>query len=373
MKAHPRKEGEAKLAQQQVLWIVAKEGITMYRLLIVNDEPEEQDRLEELITRRLPGIFQLLRVENEEIMIRCIEQRGTDILLLNDTDVNRSCAMKQLDPQCRILYTIPDAQDSDEDLLNALRRQVQDLDLEQWKRLELRMASKPTTTLISITENLLAISLMMETMQDTKFRQLTEILNLQWNTGYAMMIAFPQIEGISPTENHMRLSRYYDAVNQFAKQLAPCVASPMMNRYMTIFFITEDDQTSLGKAALLRAERLYKLLDYMYGTNVTVGIGTIRPVIELRQSYRQAAISAAYGEAHAVPMATIEDVQRSAARRNTAWLKRDTSIEFQLRPELGAMANELEEQQRQALIKLMEQIDPRANVVAPSTDTIQFG
>ncbi|MNT92997.1 hypothetical protein D3C72_2343720 [compost metagenome] len=75
------------------------------------------------------------------------------------------------------------------------------------------------------------------------------------------------------------------------------------------------------------------------------------PSLELRQSYRQAAIAAAYGEAHEIPVATIEDVRRSAARRNTEWLKRDTSIEFQLRPELRSMAEELEMQRMHIGIK----------------------
>ncbi|WP_152396768.1 CdaR family protein [Paenibacillus guangzhouensis] len=338
----------------------------MYRLFIVSDEPEEYDRLEELITRCLPGIFQLFHIESEEMMKRYIEQKGADVLIFGCSDTIRSYTVRQLHPRCRIVYVIPGDPCSNEDLLMALRRQVQELDLGQMKRIAHRIELNKTKSIIPMTENLLAILLMMESIPDAKFQQLTDILGLPWHTGYAMMIAFPQIEGISPTENHMRLTRYYDAVNHFTKQLGPCVTSPMMNRYMTVFFVVEDDWDVLGKAALLRAERLYKLLDYVFGTNITLGIGTVKPVLELRQSYRQAAISAAYGEAHAIPMATIEDVQRSAARRNTAWLKRDTSIEFQLRPELGTMAYELEQQHNEALMKLMGER-------GPSADSIQFG
>jgi len=328
----------------------------MYRLLIVSDEPEEQDRLNALIGDRMPGVFELVQVENVECWMGHREDAVTDVILINIDMIDvqgleNLQAMKRLDQPWRILFVNSDTPESNEEMLKGLRRHVQDLDQLRLRREEKRIESVLEASLIPITENLLAILLMLETMQESKWQELAGALHMDWSHGYAMTIAFPQLEGISPTENHMRLMRYVDRVRQFSKLLGLCVASPLLNRYMTIFYAAENEQAASMNASIMRAERLHLFLDYLYGTQVTVGIGSPMPILELRQSYRQSAIAAAYGEAHELFVATIEDVRRSAARRHTEWLKRDTSIEFLLRPELRSMAEELELQRMDIGIK----------------------
>jgi|GEM_PF-6049916 len=321
----------------------------MYRLLIVSDEPEEQDRINLLIADRMPGVFEFVQVENVEHWMGHREDVVADVILMNIDMINvqgleNLQAMKRADQPWRILFVNAETPESNEAWLKGLRRYVQDLDQLRLKREEKRLQPARESSLIPITENLLAILLMLDTMQEFKWRELASTLQMDWIQGYAVTIAFPQLEGISPTENHMRLMRYVDRVCRFSKLLGSCVVSPILNRYMTIFFAAENEQMASVNASIMRGERLHHILDYLYGTEVTVGIGSPMPSLELRQSYRQAAIAAAYGEAHEIPVATIEDVRRSAARRNTEWLKRDTSIEFQLRPELRSMAEELESQ-----------------------------
>ncbi|OPA79969.1 hypothetical protein BVG16_04235 [Paenibacillus selenitireducens] len=330
----------------------------MYRLLIADHNTQEREGLEWLITRIMPGTFELI---HEVSVSATVQQAATcepDVILMNFTlsereDLELLEQIRHVSPRSK---TVVVKHIMKEHLITGMQRIVQELDQEHMKRVEEKQQQEGIFPLIPLMENQLALLFMMEKTCDQMIEKFSRLLQVDIDAGYAVTVAFPQVEGISPTENHLRLGRFYDDVRNFMKMLGPCIVSPLMNRYMNVFFVFERNSSCTRHAAACQTERLVRWLDHIYGTKVTLGIGLLMHTKDvLRQSYRQAAIAAAYGEAQSKSVAAFEEVQKRASEQNTQWLKRDTPIDFSLRPEMQLKWEELELRRVQEIGALMEQ------------------
>lgn len=330
----------------------------MYRLLIADHNAQEREGLEWFIMQMMPGTFEVVHGPIGSATIQQAAACEPDVILLNITRTEREGVelkeqIERVSPKSKTVVMKPDWNES---LIASLQRIVHELDQEQMKQVEERLQTEGMHPLIPLMESQLALLFMMEKTPEHMMKQFIQLLQIDVEAGYAVTVVFPEVEGISPTENHLRLGRFYDDVRNFMKMLGPCIVSPLMNRYMNVFFVFGQNSSCTRHIAACQTERLVRWLDHLYGTKVTLGIGLLVHSKEmLRQSYRQAAIAAAYGEAQHKSVAAFEEVQKRAKEQNTAWLKRDRPIDFSLRPEMQLKWEELEERRMQEMDAMMEQ------------------
>lgn len=325
----------------------------MYRLLLAAHASDVQEELSLWIHKRLPNLFDLIQVDELSVTLQQAEQIRPDIVVLHTAWLERYMqekpreALRYICPGSRIMTVSSGMR---EHLIMTLFGIVQELDQEKQRRLmededeeEEQEQHNRRSSIMSILEQQLALRCMLEQPDPTSCEQLLHLLHPQAQSGYAITIIFPQADGISPTENHMRLTRFDLDIRLFMRLLGRCSASPMIHRYMTVFFMQEGHSSVSYEAIAHQMERLVRLFQYRYGTTLTVGIGTlVSKGTSLRLSYRQAAMAAAFGEANNQRIVIFDEVKRCAMSQQNEWLKRNTPIDFAIREDLALALHDLE-------------------------------
>ncbi|MFE6798482.1 response regulator transcription factor [Paenibacillus chitinolyticus] len=257
----------------------------MYRLLIADDEALEREGLEWMISRSMPGVFEVIHAENGRTAIQRAEQHRPDIVLMDIKmpgieGLEALRRIKEIHPRMKLVlvtaydyfsyakqaleigvrdYMLKPAKR--EQMIGLLTSLVQELEEEHVRREEELKTTEKLARLEPLAESELAMHLMRERTSETGESDLLELLDLPADpSGYALVLSFEEEEphrvsggpGLwgSGGENGDTASRkhMYDAVKSWCRTRYTCVVSPLMGRHLAVFVIrpgeTEESEGS---------------------------------------------------------------------------------------------------------------------------------
>ncbi|MEC0249141.1 response regulator, partial [Paenibacillus chitinolyticus] len=271
----------------------------MYRLLIADDEALEREGLEWMISRSMPGVFEVIHAENGRTAIQRAEQHRPDIVLMDIKmpgieGLEALRRIKDIHPRMKLVlvtaydyfsyakqaleigvrdYVLKPAKR--EQMIGLLTSLVQELKEEHVRREEELRTTEKLARLEPLAESELAMHLMRERTSETEESDLLELLALPADpSGYALVLSFEEEEPHRANggpglrggggENGDAASRkqMYDAVKSWCRTRYTCVVSPLMGRHLAVFVIrpgeTEEsggaDRTSLSEPKSASAE-----------------------------------------------------------------------------------------------------------------------
>lgn len=278
----------------------------MYRLLIADDEALEREGLEWMISRMMPGVFEIYHAENGRMAIKQTEQFRPDIVLMDIQmpGINGLVALKQMKeshPAIKIVMVtaydyfsyakealILGAKDyilkpgKREHTIGTLQRLVDELEFEDQKReSELRMTEK-LLRVMPIVENELALMLMLDQVMHTSITEASEFLNISLERGSSIVISWAEQQigraGIKLLDSRKILH----AVSNYMKSRMNCIVSPVIGKQITCFLLNDEDQIQVAN----------KLVDYIgsqFNEAVIIGVGTLQSGVRgLKRSYLEA-------------------------------------------------------------------------------------
>ncbi|AFH59819.2 AraC family transcriptional regulator [Paenibacillus caseinilyticus] len=308
--------------------------MSMYRLLIADDEALEREGLEWIVRQMMPGVFEVIHAENGRLAIERAEEHRPHIILM---DVNMPGIqglealreIKQRLPHAKFVlvtaydyfsyakealllgardYIVKPAKRTQ--VVETLQSLVGELELEKRKRAEELGLRHQVSRLLPLAENELALMLMVDQVAEADSTQLAGWLDFPLDGGCALVAAFP--EGIPAPDQ----KRIYDTVRTFAKSSAPdCIVSSLIDRHMAVFLPLPSGPREDARMADIRrtAEQLCSLVERQQGLPVSVGIGSAGLGEEgLRRSYFQAVLASAY-EGPGTRVCRFEELQQGTA------------------------------------------------------------
>ncbi|MBG9793453.1 hypothetical protein ABD76_13540 [Paenibacillus dendritiformis] len=323
----------------------------MYRLLIADDEALEREGLELIITRAMPGIFEVLHAPNGRRAIELAERHRPDIVMM-DVKMPGIQGLEALQDiqaiHSRVKMVLVTAYDhfayakqaialgvkdyivkpaKKEQIIGILQRLVQELEQERSKR-DSELALRDTVSrLMPLVENELAMMLMDDRIQDWNVQQMAELAQFPLQVGYALVVAVaaPGTDEASGAESRrLRLEKAYTAVRQELAGRLSCIVSPIIGEQMTAFVRLKDGTQYAKEDVLAMGQELVPVLRQAMEGTVHIGIGRLKLGIDkLRQSYVEAACAAAYARDEAsVPVVHFDQVPvRSGAFSRPAQLQ----------------------------------------------------
>lgn len=292
----------------------------MYRLLIADDEALEREGLELIITRAMPGTFEIVHADNGRKAIQLAEQYRPDIVLMDIKmpgiqGLEALQEIRAMNSQVKMaLVTAYDyfayakqaltlgAKDyivkpaKQEQIIGLITKLVQELDQERSKRyMELSLRDK-VSQLLPLVENELAMMLMNDQVLDWNVEQMAEFAEFSPQRGYAIVIALPDRSHDGEQGSRLQKERVYQTVKSFIALQLPCIVSPIVHDHMAIFVRMEAGAMYSKGETMSWGDRLHQLL---YGTEhlpVRIGFGSLKHGIRaLRASYLEAVWAAKCG------------------------------------------------------------------------------
>ncbi|MFD7525306.1 response regulator [Paenibacillus chitinolyticus] len=304
----------------------------MYRLLIADDEALEREGLEWMISRSMPGVFEVIHAENGRTAIQRAERHRPDIVLMDIKmpgieGLEALRRIKEIHPRMKLVlvtaydyfsyakqaleigvrdYMLKPAKR--EQMIGLLTSLVQELKEEHVRREEELKTTEKLARLEPLAESELAMHLMRERTSETGESDLLELLDLPADpSGYALVLSFEEEEpnrvsggpGLwgSGGENGDTASRkhMYDAVKSWCRTRYTCVVSPLVGRHLAVFVIRSIPPAASAEAAepAAAAGKLHGYVSGRLGRRVTVGAGRAHHGLTgLRRSYAEACAAA---------------------------------------------------------------------------------
>ncbi|MEY9095422.1 response regulator [Paenibacillus sp. RC84] len=257
----------------------------MYRLLIADDEALEREGLEWMISRSMPGVFEVIHAENGRTAIQRAEQHRPDIVLMDIKmpgieGLEALRRIKDIHPRMKLVlvtaydyfsyakqaleigvrdYILKPAKR--EQMIGLLTSLVQELKEEHVRREEELKTTEKLARLEPLAESELAMHLMRERTSETGESDLLELLALPADpSGYALVLSFEEEEphrvsggpglwggggenGDTASRKHM-----YDAVKSWCRSRYTCVVSPLMGRHLAVFVMRPGESEESGGA-----------------------------------------------------------------------------------------------------------------------------
>ncbi|EGL19509.1 response regulator receiver domain protein [Paenibacillus sp. HGF7] len=260
-------------------------GMPVYRLLIADDEALEREGLEWMISRSMPGVFEVIHAANGRTAIQRAEQHRPDIVLMDIKmpgieGLEALRRIKDIHPRMKLVlvtaydyfsyakqaleigvrdYMLKPAKR--EQMIGLLTSLVQELKEEHVRREEELKTTEKLARLEPLAESELAMHLMRERTSETGESDLLELLALPPDpSGYALVLSFEEEEphrvsggpglwggggenGDTASRKHM-----YDAVKSWCRSRYTCVVSPLMGRHLAVFVIRPGETEESGGA-----------------------------------------------------------------------------------------------------------------------------
>ncbi|MDR6883310.1 AraC family transcriptional regulator [Bacillus sp. 3255] len=297
----------------------------MYRLLIADDEALEREGMEWIVSRMMPGTFEIIHAENGRAAIRKAEEHRPHIILMDVKmpGIHGLEALKEIKahhPQIKMVlvtayeyfeyaqealalgvkeYVVKPARR--DHIVSLLQRLVAEIEQEQRKRDEELAMRDKLFQLLPLAETELALNFMSDQVSEMEAGNLAELLGLSIDQGCALVLAVPELGHIPEKELGLEKKRIYESVKAMAKSAVRdrigCVVSSMVYSHMVIFFLEKpsargdrpsDEAQALG-AKLLEALRSQR------GIEAAVGIGSVGAGIQgIKRSYYEAVFASTY-------------------------------------------------------------------------------
>ncbi|UJF34903.1 response regulator [Paenibacillus hexagrammi] len=291
----------------------------MYRLLIADDEALEREGLEMMVKHVMKDQFEIYHAENGRRAIQLAEEKRPHIVFMDIKmpGIHGLEAVREIlarHPDTRIVmvtahdffayakealslgvkdYILKPAKR--DELLDILRKQIDALEEESGKRKEEMEIRLKLNRLLPLAENELSLMLMMDYVQELDLMYMAELLDLEWEKGYAVVISFPYQEQMDWEQFQHARKTMYEELKQYLKLQLPCMVSPMTGNRMAVFIPCPSYGAGYTHRvdSLQWGERLQAFAEGRFGLSACMGIGSVQEGIEgLRQSYQEAAAAA---------------------------------------------------------------------------------
>ncbi|MBB3108636.1 two-component system response regulator YesN [Paenibacillus phyllosphaerae] len=284
----------------------------MYRLLIADDEDLEREGLEWIVSKMMPGQFEVIHAANGRIAIERAEELRPHIVFMdvNMPGIQGLAALREIKarlPGAKLVlvtaydyfayakealtlgvkeYIVKPA--SREQVVTVLSQLVQELEQEKQRRTEELALRHQIAELLPLAENELALMLMADHVQQVGSAQLSEWIHFPLEQACAVVVAFPERLNVAESK------KLYDSIRSLVKSTAgSCIISSLIERHMTIFvrgLVPSADLSSVDRQRVIRfAESLAEQAVRIAGLEVRIGIGSVQNGAEgLRHSYYEA-------------------------------------------------------------------------------------
>ncbi|QAY68258.1 response regulator transcription factor [Paenibacillus protaetiae] len=294
----------------------------MYRLLIADDEALEREGLELIVNKMMPGQFTMMHAENGRKAIEKAEEFRPHVVLMDIKmpGIHGLDALKEIkagNPGVKMVLvtayeqfeyakqafslgvkdylTKPVRRD---EIIHLLARIVQELEAEKNSRQQELAHKENNIRLRQLAETELALNLMTHAVHPTDISQLLEMLNMDLETGCAIVAAFPDFHLRGGETADAVLRDMHDTIRDTVKLASVpvhTVVSPLIDRHMTVFVIGKsEDKMKLRDEAFLLGGKLAEEMHSRKQLRISVGIGSIG-LLEagLRRSYYEAVFASA--------------------------------------------------------------------------------
>ncbi|MFC5449872.1 response regulator transcription factor [Paenibacillus aestuarii] len=292
----------------------------MYRLLIADDEALEREGLEMMVRDAMKDQFEFFHAENGRKAIHLVEEKRPHIIFMDIKmpgihGLEAVREIKARHPDIRIImvtahdffayakeavslgvkeYILKPA--NREELVDVLRKQIAAMERESQKREEDMEIRLQLGRLLPLAENELTLMLMMDYVQELELHYMTEILNIEWEKGYVMVLSFPFPEQMDWEQYQTARKTLYEELKQYIKLQIPCMVSPMMGNRIAVFIPSPSPGSGFihRTDSLLWAERLQAFAEGRFSLSACIGIGAVQEGMEgLRRSYQEAVAATA--------------------------------------------------------------------------------
>jgi two-component system response regulator YesN len=283
----------------------------MYRVLIADDEPIEREGLELMIQRMMPDQFLFEHAENGRVAIEKSIKFQPQIIFMDIKmpGIHGMEAIKVIQqklPETKIIivtaydyftyakeaislgvkeYILKPAKK--EQIISLLQKLTNEIEVEHLKKLQELESIENLSHLRPLTENECTLMIMFNTVQELKFEDLSQMLDLEIKFGYAKVILLPK----EVLQNEKEQRRIYECVKHYMKSIMNCLVSPIVDGYISIF-IPLIPQREINIQNMEIVQEAYKTVEYIEsqtGYKIVIGIGSLKQGIEgWRGSYKEA-------------------------------------------------------------------------------------
>lgn len=340
----------------------------MYRILIADDEALEREGLELMISRMLPGSFSFFHAENGRRAIQIAEEHRPDFIFMDIKmpgihGLEAIHEIKARLPDARIVmvtahdyfayareamslgvkeYVLKPAKR--EDMLQILNRLMAELEQERRKR-QAELAMKETLSrLLPLAENELTVTLMTEYVQETDLRELMDILQLEWEKGYSVVLSCSRSDREVRELFQAAKRKLNEGLRSWLKPQLPCLVSPVIGGHMALFISAPNRHSGYSHRVESTewGERISRYAEERFGLTLSIGIGSLQQGVEgLRRSYHEAAFAASGGGSVRLPIRHYEDVRQTGLQAAVTWEDEKQLLDDILREDQAAAQSRL--------------------------------
>lgn len=304
----------------------------MYRMLIADDEALEREGLELIISRAMPGIFEIMHAENGRMAIQLAKECRPDIVLMDvkmpgiqGLDALRDIGA--MNPSVKMVlvtaydyfayakqalvlgvkdYIVKPAKP--EQILSTLTKLLRELEQEKDHRFaELRRQDR-YTQLMPLIENELSMMVITDQIQELSLEQMAEYADFHMDRCLTAVIIFNEQETSSFSEEQQReqLELVYQDIKRALDKYPSSFSSPIIQQHIALF-IPFPEHTLFTKADINAwGIRLIEDLQRSYALKLYAGFGALKSNIrQLRESYREALCAADYASTKQPPASCV--------------------------------------------------------------------
>jgi two-component system response regulator YesN len=288
----------------------------VYRILIADDEAIERQGLELMITRAMPGMFEIFHAENGRVAIEKAEQEKPDIIFM---DIKMP-GIQGIDALKEIIRNMPHVKTvlvtaydyfgyakealtlgvndyllkpkKKEEVLNVVEKLVQKIELEKQQRSQELKQRETISQLLPLAESELCLIIMMNLILESDFNGLNDLLKTRIHKGYSLVISLQSYED---HQYDLEKQHIYATIKNFIKLSGEdCIVSPLIGNRITLFTNNSENHHvpyNVKERSIVFAEKIYQFIEREYDIRANIGIGTIQEGLEgLRRSYYEATI-----------------------------------------------------------------------------------
>lgn len=340
--------------------------LTMYTLLIVDDEPMERDGLQVMVKRQLPNVEVVGTAANGREAIEACDLHRPDMVTMDvkmpgidGLQATREILKKH--PAVKVMIfsaydTFAYAQEAmklgvkdyvlkpytKEDVVKVVNRVIRMIQDEQAEQAEKLVMTEQYQTMLPLAETELWSQLVFHHVHEIPREELRRLLNIREESSYVMLIRmWQQDQAPLPVEQQKRL---YTRVKNTLKMMTPCLFGPMIDGHIpvAVFLREKAGRPSLRSQATIlfrnftrqiRREPMWRTLCY------AAGVGRLMPQLtSLSHSYEEA-LSAVRRAERSGQILFFDDMERGHSLVVRRLMLRDPRVWTSARQEDGETAH----------------------------------
>ncbi|MBR2188784.1 MAG: response regulator [Eubacterium sp.] len=290
----------------------------MYRIMLADDEGIVIDSLRMIIERAYGDECEVMSAKTGREVITLAEQFRPDIAFMDIQmpGINGIDAMREIqrvNPE--VIFIVVSAYDrfdyakesislgvmdylnkpfDRKTILDVLSRAINQIDKErEARRISLKIREE-IETVYPLIESSFIYSVLFQENFDTNLERYRDLLGIQSSYGYMLVIACSlqksqPVSGL-PVEAGIILQENEAKIRELVKNHMPCLAGPMISGKITCFLETDAEHFDYNQRTdvIERARQLRETLQDAFAGGFRIGIGTVKPLPELEESYREA-------------------------------------------------------------------------------------